>query len=45
MSQSDSKSIGLVLLVGGGLALRGDQKSGSLISELSKGRPGPLPMR
>jgi hypothetical protein len=44
MSQSASKIIGLILLVGGaGLAFWGYQMSGSLTSELSKSLTGTLP--
>ncbi|ALC15699.1 hypothetical protein DSOUD_0913 [Desulfuromonas soudanensis] len=44
MSQSASKIIGLILLVGGaGLAFWGYQMSGSLTSELSKSLTGALP--
>jgi hypothetical protein len=44
MSQSASKIIGLIQLVGGaGLAFWGYQMSGSLTSELSKSLTGALP--
>jgi hypothetical protein len=44
MSQSASKIIGLILLVGGaGLAFWGYQISGSLTSKLSKSLTGALP--
>jgi len=43
MPQSASISLGLILLVGGGPAFRGDPMSGSLSSELSISLTGALP--